>query len=274
MSEFRSAGVVGLGRMGLALATGFGQALPPGRVVGAGRSADSVARFREAVPGAAVAPLAELPGRTNLIVLCTRNVDLPGVLGELGPGLTDRHVVVTIDNGLLLRALAEAVPGPVAKLIPSAGNQVGAGATLLVPGPRLTAGATADLLDLLRSFSNPFVIDEEQGRAATDLASCGPALLAGAARAMLDAQQERAAPLARALAEQLVAQSLHAVSRLMGDGADLDEIVRRVAVPGGNTAAGLQAAQGDLVAAWRAAFAATAENERSRPVPRLAARGE
>lgn len=273
MSEFRTAGVVGLGRMGLALAAGFGRALAPGHVVGSGRSAGSVARFREAVPGAAVAPLAELPGLTNLLVLCTGNVDLPGVLGELRPGLTDRHVVVTVNNGLPLQALAEAVPGPVAKLIPSAGNQVGAGATLLVPGPRLTAGATADLLDLLRAFSNPFVIEEEQGRAATDLASCGPALLAGAALAMIDAQQERAAPLTRALAGQLVAQSLHAVSRLLDDGADLEEIVRRVAVPGGNTAAGLEAAHGDLVAAWRAAFAATAENERSKPVPRLAAGG-
>ncbi len=271
MSGHQAVGVVGLGRMGLTLAAGFDMAVGPGRLFAAGRSPASVARLREAVPGAAVLPPAELPLRAGLIVLCVRNADLPAVLDELRPRLTDRHVLITVNNGLPLRALAEAVPGPVAKLIPSVGNDIGAGATLLVPGPRLTAQDTEDLLVLLRSFSTPFVIEEGQGRAATDLASCGPALVAGAVRAMVDAQQERGAPLPRELAEQLVAQSLHALSRLIGRGARLDDIVDRVAVPGGNTAAALDAAENDLAAAWRAAFRATADNERSKPAPQLGA---
>lgn len=269
MRKHRTVGVVGLGRMGLTLVAGFGAAVGPGRLFAAGRSPASVARLREAVPGAVVLPLAELPRQVGLIVLCVRNADLPAVLDELRPRLTVRHTVVTINNGLPLRTLAEAVPGPVAKLIPSVGNDIGAGATLLVPGPRLTEQDTEDLLALLRSFSTPFVIEEGQGRAATDLASCGPALVAGAVRAMVDAQQERGAPLPRELAEQLVAQSLHALSRLVGQGARLDDIVNRVAVPGGNTAAALDAAEGDLAAAWRAAFQATTDNERSKPAPRL-----
>ncbi|MFF0477204.1 pyrroline-5-carboxylate reductase family protein [Streptomyces sp. NPDC004284] len=271
MSGHRAVGVVGLGRMGLALAAGFGEAVGPGRLFAAGRSPAGVARFREAVPGAVVLPLPELPGRADLIVLCVRNADLPAVLEELRPRLTARHVVITINNGLPLRTLAEAVPGPVAKLIPSVGNDIGAGATLLMPGPRLTAQDTEDLLALLRSFSTPFVIEEDQGRAATDLASCGPALVAGAAKAMIEAQQERGAPLSRDLAEQLVAQSLHALSRLVGQGARLDDIVDRVAVPGGNTAAALDAAGNDLAAAWRAAFRATTDNERSKPATQLGA---
>ncbi|MFF5713445.1 pyrroline-5-carboxylate reductase family protein [Streptomyces sp. NPDC012756] len=269
MKRHRTVGVVGLGRMGLTLAAGFGAAVGPGRLFAAGRSPASVARLREAVPGAVVLPLAELPRQVGLIVLCVRNADLPAVLDELRPRLTVRHTVVTVNNGLPLRTLAEAVPGPVAKLIPSVGNDIGAGATLLVPGPRLTEQDTEDLLALLRSFSAPFVIEEGQGRAATDLASCGPALVAGAVRAMVDAQQERGAPLPRELAEQLVAQSLHALSRLVGQGARLDDIVNRVAVPGGNTAAALDAAEDDLAAAWRAAFQATTDNERSKPAPRL-----
>lgn len=269
MNRHRAVGVVGLGRMGLALAAGFSEAAGAGRLFAAGRSPASVARLGEAVPGAVVLPLAELPRRAGLIVLCVRNADLPTVLEELRPRLTDRHTVVTINNGLPLRTLAEAVPGPVAKLIPSVGNDMGAGATLLIPGPRLTAQDTEDLLTLLRCFSTPFVIEEEQGRAATDLASCGPALVAGAVMAMIEAQRERGAPLSRELAEQLVAQSLHALSGLVGRGARLDDIVDRVAVPGGNTAAALDAAGNHLTEAWRAAFRATADNERSKPVPQL-----
>ncbi|WP_369183524.1 pyrroline-5-carboxylate reductase family protein [Streptomyces sp. Y1] len=267
MSGFRAVGVVGLGRMGLTLAAGFSKAVGPEGVFAAGRSPASVTRLRAAVPGATVLPLPDLPGRADVIVLCVGNADLPSVLDDLRPGLGPRHVVVAINNGLPLRALAEAVDGPVAKLIPSAGNEAGAGATLLVPGARLTEQGTRDLLALLRAFSTPFVIEEAQGRAATDLASCGPALLAAAARAMVDAQQERGAPLPRELAEQLVAQSLQAAGRLLAEGAGLDDVVQRVAVPGGNTAAALTAARDGLTTAWHAAFRATAANERSRPAP-------
>ncbi|MGW1463567.1 pyrroline-5-carboxylate reductase family protein [Streptomyces sp. NPDC002308] len=271
MSEYRAVGVVGLGRMGLTLASGFRRAVAPGLLFAAGRSASSVARLQETVPAATVLALRRLPHHTDVIVLCVRNADLPDVLNELRPGLTARHLVITVNNGLPLHTLAEAVPGPVAKLIPSVGNEKGAGATLLVPGPRLSAEATEDLLALLRAFSTPFVIEESQGRAATDLASCGPALLAGAARAMVDAQEVRGAPLPRELAEALVTQSLHALSRLLGEGASLDEVVDRVAVPGGNTAAGLEAARDGLAGAWEAAFRATEGNERSKFAPELGA---
>jgi competence protein ComER len=174
-------------------------------------------------------------------------------------------------EALPLHVLAEAVPGAVAKLIPSVGNEMGAGATLLVPGPRLTEHATEDLLEMLRGFSRPFLIQEQQGRAATDLASCGPALLARVAQSMIAAQRERGAVLPLELAEQLVMQSVHAVSRLLEHGASLAEIVDRVAVPGGNTAAAVEASRNDLSAAWRAAFRATAENEGSKRVPPIVA---
>lgn len=49
----------------------------------------------------------------------------------------------------------------------------------------------------------------------------------------------------------------------------MDDIVHRVAVPGGNTAAALDAARNGLAAAWRAAFQATADNEQSKPRPQL-----
>ncbi len=258
--------------MGLALASGFSRVVGGGRVHAAGRSPAGVARLREAVPGATVLPLGELPDRADLILLCVPNGDLSDVVDELRPRLTDRHLVVTVNNGLPLRALADAVRVPVAKLIPNAGNEAGAGATLLVPGPGLAGEDVEDLLGLLGGFSTPFLIEEEQGRAATDLSSCGPALLAAAVKAMVHAQRERGAPLTEETAELLATQSLHALSRLLGEGARLDDVIDRVAVPGGNTAAGIEASWTGLTSAWEAAFAATADNERSKAVPRLVPR--
>ncbi|MFJ9773162.1 pyrroline-5-carboxylate reductase family protein [Kitasatospora sp. NPDC101157] len=263
MTELRTVGIVGLGRMGQTLAAAFSRAVGPDRVHAVGRSASSIARFEQAVPGVRIAPAPELPGCAALIVLCTPQAALPAVLDELRPGLTPDHLVVTISNRQLLSDLAEAVPGPVAKLIPSAGNEIGVGATLVVPGPGMTEPAVEDLLALLRTFSTPFVVSEDQGRAATDLASCGPALLAAAAAAMAQAQCGRNAPLPRALAEQLVSCSLEAAGLLVGGGASLSEVIDRVAVPGGNTAAAIDAARDGLVTAWRTAFQATRDNERS-----------
>ncbi|MFI7048772.1 pyrroline-5-carboxylate reductase family protein [Streptosporangium sandarakinum] len=265
----RTVGIMGLGRMGLTLAAGFSRAVEPARLFVAGRSVSSIERVRAAVPTATVLPPADLADRATLVVLCVRNVDLPDVLAVVRPRLSAEHIVVTINNALPLSRLADSVPCPVAKLIPSVGNEIGAGATLLMPGPGLSEDAVAELTELLQGFSRPFVIDERQGRAATDLASCGPALLASVAQSMIAAQIERGAPLPPGLAEQLLAQSIDAVSRLLDHGTPLAEIVDRVAVPGGNTAAAVEASRDGLAAAWRAAFWATADNERSKPLPAL-----
>jgi competence protein ComER len=263
MSELRTVGLVGLGRMGLTLAAAFARAVGPGRLHATGRSAASVAQVERLVPGVRVTPLRELPGAARLIVLCTPQAALPAVLDALRPGLTADHLVVTISNRQPLAGLAGAVPGPVAKLIPSAGNEIGAGATLLVPGPGMSEAATEGLLALLRAFSTPFVITEDQGRAATDLASCGPALLAAAAAAMAQAQARRQTALPPELAERLATCSLAAAGQLVGGGAALAEVIERVAVPGGNTAAGIAAARDGLLAAWDTAFVATRANERA-----------
>lgn len=183
MSELRTVGIVGLGRMGRTLAAAFSRAVGPGCLSASGRSASSIERLEQVAPGAQIASVRALPDSAQLIVLCTPQAALPAVLADLRPRLTADHVVVTIGNRQPLAALAEAVPGPVAKLIPSAGNEIGAGATLLTPGPGMPGAMIENLLALLRTFSTPFVVTEAQGRAATDLASCGPALLAAAAAA-------------------------------------------------------------------------------------------
>ncbi|MFD6156528.1 hypothetical protein ACFWF7_18320 [Nocardia sp. NPDC060256] len=69
--------------------------------------------------------------------------------------------------------LADTVPGPATKLIPSVGNEIGMGATLLTPRPGLAEHTVEELVTLLSRFSRPFLITEDQGRAATDLTSCG-----------------------------------------------------------------------------------------------------
>lgn len=263
MSELRTVGIVGLGRMGQTLAAAFSRAVGPGCLHAVGRSASSIERLGQVAPGAQIASLQTLPDSAQLIILCTPQAALPAVLDELRPRLTADHIVVTISNRQPLPALAEAVPGPVAKLIPSVGNEIGAGATLLTPGPGMTGPVIENLLALLRTFSTPFVVTEDQGRAATDLASCGPALLAAAAAAMVEAQCRRDAPLPREVAEQLATRSLEAAGLLVAGGASLSDVIDRVAVPGGNTAAGISAARDGLVAAWRAAFQATQDNERS-----------
>ncbi|WP_433664090.1 pyrroline-5-carboxylate reductase family protein [Nocardia sp. CA-128927] len=181
--ETRSVGIIGLGRMGSTLAAGFSRAVEPDCLFASGRSEAGMARVHEAVPSITIVPLAELPTRARLIVLCVRNADLPMVLGDIRPQLTDQHVLVTINNGLPLLELATQLPPD--------------------------------------------------------------------------------------LAEQLVTQSVNAASRLLTQGACLDEIIDRVAVPGGNTAAAVAVSRDDLTAAWRAAFQAAADNERRKPLPAL-----
>ncbi|MFD6156527.1 pyrroline-5-carboxylate reductase dimerization domain-containing protein [Nocardia sp. NPDC060256] len=86
---------------------------------------------------------------------------------------------------------------------------------------------------------------------------------------MVATQLGQGSPLSPDLAEQLVTQSINAASQPLAQGARLDKIIDRVAVPGGNTAAAIEAGSHDLTTAWRTDFGATADNERGKPLPAL-----
>jgi len=105
-------------------------------------------------------------------------------------------------------------------------------------------------------------ISESLARPAIGLSSGGPALLAYLLQSMVDEAVRSNPQLSPELARQLVEETATATMRLLREGnMTTQEIVRRVAVPGGMTAHATQILSQHVPQAWQAIFRETADRE-------------
>jgi competence protein ComER len=115
---------------------------------------------------------------------------------------------------------------------------------------------------LLGRISQPVVITESQARPAIGIASGGPALLAYVLQCMADEALRNNPELSPELANKLVQETAMATTRLITEARlSGEEIVQRVAVPGGMTALAIDILSRYVPEAWQTAFRETAERE-------------
>jgi len=230
-------------------------ALAPGNVWAANRSQDKLKALAAEFPGVHVAGVRELAANCNLIVLCLKPGDASDVLAEMPVELHPGQLLVTTASQIPLRALEDRVPCRVAKLIPSTTQEIGAGVALLMCGSRTTADDHKLLEGLLGRISHPIVIEESLSRPAIGLASGGPAFVAYLLQSMAEAAARSNPDCPPDLALSLIQETATATLRLMTD-ANMkpEDIIRRVALPGGRTALGIEALSRYVPQAWQAVF--------------------
>jgi competence protein ComER len=175
-------------------------------------------------------------------------------------------LLVTTNAIVSLKALEERVPARLAKLIPSITQEIGGGIALLIYGARVTEEDRNLLAGLLGHISEPISITETMVRPAAGLASGGPALIAYILQSMADEAAGSNSEVPPELAQKLVEETMSATMRLVGERKmTLDQIIRRVAVPGGMTAMSIEILSRYLPQAWEIVFRETAaRQERTR----------
>lgn len=133
---------------------------------------------------------------------------------------------------------------------------------LFLYGPRVEPEDRAVLERLLSACGRTVVVTEPQGRTCADLTSCGPAFIAYILREMSRAAAAFRPDLDQATCDTLVKETALATARLLLE-ADLsfDDIIQRVAVPGGITAEGLQVLAEGVPSAFAHLFTITHEVE-------------
>ncbi len=131
-------------------------------------------------------------------------------------------------------------------------------------GSRATADDHRLLEDLLGRIRHPVVIRESQSRPAIGLASGGPAFVAYLLESMAEEAARSHPDFPPELARSLVQETATATLRLMEE-ANMNpaEVIRRVALPGGMTALGIEVLSHYVPQAWQAVFRETAEREKS-----------
>lgn len=258
------AGFIGTGTMGGMLVRGLlrSKALTPDEVWAANRSPAKLDVLAGEYPGIHVASPKQIAAKCDLILLCVGGGDTASVLAQMDTELYPGQLLITTAGVIPLQALEDRVPCRVAKLIPSVTQEIGAGIALLMYGRRITAEDRNLLEHLLGRICRPVVIPEALARPAIGLTSGGPALLAYVLQSMADEAIRCNPELSPELARELVQETAVATTRLLLEGnMTMQEIVRRVAVPGGMTAHAIQILSQRVPQAWQAIFRETADRE-------------
>ncbi len=257
-------GFIGIGSMGgmLVRALVRSGALEPQQVSVANRSRAKLDALAAYAPGIRAVGSRRLAAQCETIFVCVGPKDMAAVLAELAPELTRGKLLVTSSAAVPLKALEERVPCRVATVIPSITQEIASGMTLVIYGSRVTTADRNLLEELLGRISQPVVITESVARPAIGLASGGPALIAFVLQSMADEAVRANAELSPELAQKLVHETASATMRLITE-ANMtpEEIIRRVAVPGGMTALAIEILSRYVPQAWQTVFRETAGRE-------------
>ncbi|WP_248926788.1 late competence protein ComER [Paenibacillus hamazuiensis] len=242
-------GFIGTGSMGSILIEAFIQsgALIPEQMLINNRTRSKAERLAAAYSGLRIAdsPL-NIVQESDIVFLCIKPGEFKPVLDEIASAATASHIFVSITSPVLLRHLETQVPSKIAKIIPSITNFVLSGATLCMYSDRMTAEDKELLENLLSHISAPIRISERHTRISSDLSSCGPAFLAYFLEKFIQAAVEETGmpeEEATALASEM---ALGTGKLLTTGGFTPSSLKKRVTVPGGITAAGLNMLEEDL----------------------------
>jgi competence protein ComER len=255
-------GFIGVGSMGGMLVRAFlrSGAMAPEHVWAANRSSAKLDVLRGKFPGIHIASIREVAAQCDLIFLCLSDGDTAAVLAQIDPELSLLQLLITTAGAISIKELEDRVPCRVAKLIPSITQEIGGGIALLMYGSRVTKEDRSLLENLLGRISQPVAINESLARPAIGLASGGPALLAYILQSMAEEAVRSNPELSLDLARKLVLETSCGTMRLASEAnMTTEEIIRRVAAPGGMTALAIEVLSRYVPQAWRSVFRETAE---------------
>lgn len=188
--------------------------------------------------------------QSDLLFLCVKSGDAPAALREIRSDSHSGQILLSTNSNLTLADLEDQSPCMAGKLIPSITQYTRTGVSLIVFGSRMGEKDRDNLTAFLSTLGTPVPIAEDQVRLYSDLTSCGPAFVADWLRKMAAAAVERGMPAKDA--EFLLTEMVRGVGNLLAQTDwGFEGIVKRIALPGGVTAAGLEV----LAAADRDLFA-------------------
>lgn len=229
-------GFVGAGNMAAAMARGWSRT-----------DAGPDLAFADAVPGKAERlagetggtvrdSVAALAADVELLILATKPAQLREVATEAAGSAP---AVLSILGGVPLASVRDAFPDtPTVRAIPNLPVAVNRGMVCYAPSPGIDPALLDRVVELLGALGEAIELPDERIDLATALMSTTPAYAALVVEALIDAGVEQGFPAE--LAQRLAVGAVAGTGELMRT-ADPVDIRRRVASPGGITAAGLAA---------------------------------
>ena len=257
-------GVIGAGQIGAMLAAAWITAGIDAPVLVHTRTRAKAEALSAAHPGRVIVcdSAAAAARACDALFVCARAPDAEDIVAEIADQLRPEQYIALTNSTTPLAWLESRAPCRAAKIIPSLTQYAHAGILLVMSGARMEGDAAVAFYDLLAMIGQPYTIGEDAVRIYSDLTSCGPAFWAA-----LAADMERAAEVRGVPAEAgrfLIGETLYGLGALLARREFTpQEVVRRVAAPGGVTHAGLSALRECAPHLFARVFAATAAHQYS-----------
>jgi pyrroline-5-carboxylate reductase len=259
-------GFIGAGKMATALARGFMRAglVESDAISASDVSPAALASFVREAGGRAMESNAAVADAAEVLFIAVKPAQVAGVLQEIAPHLSRRHLVVSIAAGVPLARLQAGVPEGtrVVRVMPNTPAVVGAAASAYALGAHATVADGELVQKLLAALGFACQVPESLLDAVTGLSGSGPAYIYLVIEALSDGGV--AAGLPREVATRLAAQTVLGAARMVMETGQHPGVLKdQVTSPGGTTIEGLHELEN---AGVRAAFisAVRAATEKSR----------
>lgn len=258
-------GLLGMGKMGEALARGIRKAPGAPHLAATTRSKDSAADAAKRLGLACGTDNGKLVRASDVIVLCVKPHQARVVLEPLKSAFTPKKLLMSVCASVTTAQLADWSGGKAAivRAMPNTPCLIGEGMTVLCAGP----GARAEHLKLARelfeSVGRVETLEESLMDGVTGLSGCGPAYVYLVIEALSEAGVKVGLP--RKVATLLVAQTLAGSARMVLERGEHPAALKdEVTTPAGCTIDGLMALEeGKLRVTLIKAVLAAAKRSRS-----------
>jgi pyrroline-5-carboxylate reductase len=229
-------GIIGGGNMGSAIIGGIRHKF---RVCVCEKDAKRSALLRKKWR-VAVVDLKTLAARSSVIILAVKPQDFDGILDELKPFITPRHLVISIAAGITTLYIEKRLGRGtrVVRTMPNLPAQIGQGVTALCKGSFAKAADLSLAKDVFNRVGTTLVVGEKYINAVTAVSGSGPAYVFHFVEVFLAGAQ--AVGFSASQAKDLVFQTLRgSLGQLERSSDDASTLRKKVTSKGGTTQAAL-----------------------------------
>jgi pyrroline-5-carboxylate reductase len=191
--------------------------------------------------GVRVVDNATATAEATIVVLVVKPQDLPALLLDIAPGISDRHLVVSVTAGVPTARIERDLPAgtAVVRCMPNTPALVDQAMTAVSAGAHATDAHLTVAESLLASVGKVVRVPESQLDAVTALSGSGPAYFFFLVEAMIDAGILLGLP--RTLAAELIVQTAVGAATMLRDSGEHPVQLREaVTSPGGTTIAAIR----------------------------------
>jgi pyrroline-5-carboxylate reductase len=257
-------GLIGYGSMGSMLLNGFLSkgVLAEDQVIVSTRTRSKLQAIKNRLPGITIADNnVTAAQQSKIVLLAVKPKDIKPVLDEIIGSLPRDTHLIFISAGVTIDNVERVFNGKISKVIPSMTMETGEGIALACHNDRVDEADAEKIEKWFGSISKVKRIEESNFEVAGDLTSCAPGLLAAIAQEFVRAGL-RHGSLTKEEAEQMVVASFYGTAKLFVEkGMDFDEVISRVATPGGITEEGVKVLRNSLPTTFDRVFDKTMDKQ-------------